>query len=109
MELTGKIKLIEETQTFDSGFTKRIAVLTTNEQYPQDIKIEFVKDKCDVLNNYKVGQDVTIGINLRGNEYNNKYYVNIVGWRISASDEQQAPQQKENAFDVAEGDDSLPF
>ena len=83
MEVKGKVKLIAETQTFDSGFTKRQLVVTTDETYPQDVAIDFVKDKCDVLNAYKVGQSVQVGINIRGNEYNGKYYVSLQGWKIS--------------------------
>ena len=88
MEVVGKIKLINETQTFGaSGFRKRELVVTTSEQYPQDISIEFVQDKCDILNNYAVGQDVKVGINLRGREWINpegvaKYFNSIQGWRI---------------------------
>ena len=88
MEVTGKIKLINETQTFGaSGFRKREVVITTNEQYPQMLMIEFVQDKCDMLNSYAVGQDVKIAINLRGREWINpegeaKYFNSIQGWKI---------------------------
>ena len=88
MEVLGKIKLINETQTFGaSGFRKRELVVTTNEQYPQMIMIEFVQDKCDLLNTYQVGQDVKVSINLRGREWINpegvaKYFNSIQGWRI---------------------------
>ena len=57
MELQGKIKLIGETQTFGvNGFRKRELVITTEEQYPQHIMVEFVQDKTDLLNNYQVFQ-----------------------------------------------------
>lgn len=102
MEVTGRIKLIGETQSFDSGFTKREIVITTSEQYPQDIKIEFVKDKTSILDSYKVGQDVKVGINLRGNEYNEKYYVSLNGWKINAN-EQQDPQP------IVDNSKDLPF
>ena len=66
MEVTGKIKQIDETKTFgNNGFRKREMVLTTDEQYPQMLLIEFVQDKCDLLNNFSEGQDVRININLR--------------------------------------------
>ena len=56
MEITGKIKQIDETKEYGSnGFQKRELVLTTEEQYPQHILIEFVQDKCSVLNAYNVG------------------------------------------------------
>jgi hypothetical protein len=88
MEVTGKIKKIDETKTFgNNGFRKREMVVTTEEQYPQMIMIEFVQDKCDLLNNFKVGDDVKVSINLRGREWVNpqgetKYFNSITGWRI---------------------------
>ena len=72
MEIQGKIKLIGETQSFGSnGFRKREVVVTTEEQYPQHIMIEFVQDKTELLNSCQVGQQVKIGINLRGREWVN--------------------------------------
>ena len=72
MELQGKIKVIGETNTFGaSGFRKREVVVTTDEKYPQHIMVEFTQDKCDILNNYQVGQSVKIAINLRGREWVN--------------------------------------
>ena len=91
MEITGKIKKIDETKTFGaSGFRKREMVVTTNEQYPQMLLVEFVQDKCDLLNNYAVGQDVKVSINLRGREWINPqgeavYFNSIQGWRIEAA------------------------
>lgn len=88
MEIQGKIKFIGETQTFGTnGFRKRELVITTEEQYPQHIMVEFVQDKSDLLNNYQVGQNVKININLRGREWVNpqgetKYFNSIQGWRI---------------------------
>lgn len=88
MEVQGKIKVIGETQTFgNNGFRKRELVITTDEQYPQHLMIEFVQDKTDLLNSYSVGQDVKVSINLRGREWTNpqgevKYFNSIQGWRI---------------------------
>jgi hypothetical protein len=88
MEVTGKIKKIDETKTFgSSGFRKRELVITTDEQYPQMLMIEFVQDKCDLLDNFNVGEDIKVSINLRGREWINpegeaKYFNSIQGWRI---------------------------
>ena len=69
MEVQGTVKLIDETKTFGTnGFRKRELVVTTEEQYPQHIMIEFVQDKCDLLNSFSPGQKVKVGINLRGRE-----------------------------------------
>ncbi|TXE09003.1 DUF3127 domain-containing protein [Gelidibacter salicanalis] len=125
MEVQGKIKMVGETQTFGSnGFRKREVVVTTEEQYPQHIMVEFVQDKTDLLNNYQVGQNVKVSINLRGREWVNpqgetKYFNSIQGWRIegvveSASGGGMPPAAPAEAFqpanDLNEDDhDDLPF
>lgn len=121
MEVIGKIKLINDTQTFgNNGFRKRDIVVTTDEQYPQMILIEFVQDKCDLLNSYAVGQDVKVSINLRGREWINpegvaKYFNAIQGWRIESL-AQGAPQNVPPAENLAPAPDlnsnepdDLPF
>jgi len=87
MEVIGKIKLVKETQEVSASFKKREFVVTTEEQYPQHILIEFAQDKCDLLNSVNVGDDVTVSINLRGSEWVNpegeaKYFNQIQGWKL---------------------------
>ncbi len=82
LELTGKVKVLFETQTFPSGFSKREFVVTTEEQYPQDVKFEVIKDKTSMLDKYKEGDQVKVSFNVRGNEYQGKYFVNLQAWRI---------------------------
>jgi len=125
MEVQGKIKLIDETKTYGSnGFRKRELVVTTEEQYPQHIMIEFVQDKTDLLNNFQVGQNVKVSINLRGREWLNpqgetKYFNSIQGWRVESIDTTAAgsdmpPMPPADAFEPAtdfkeEDHDDLPF
>jgi len=131
MEVQGKIKVIGETQIFGAnGFRKREVVVTTAEQYPQSIMVEFVQDKTDLLNNFGVGQDVKISINIRGREWTNpqgevKYFNSIQGWRIenlaaaATSDmpPPPPPMDTETTFEAApaatetktEAEDDLPF
>lgn len=92
-EAIGKIKLISDTQSFPSGFTKREFVVTTgNDKYPQDLKFEVVKDKCSMLDAFKPGADVQVNFDIRGNEYNGKYFVNLSCWKLQAADGGAAPQ-----------------
>jgi|TARA_A200000159_G_scaffold33401_1_gene30049 hypothetical protein len=124
MEIAGKIKWIDETKTYGTnGFRKREVVVTTEEQYPQHILVEFIQDKCELLNAYQVGQSVKIGINLRGREWVNpqgetKYFNSVQGWRIeeagAAAPSEMPPMPPASAFKAAEGDaneveDDLPF
>lgn len=125
MEIQGTIKVIEETKTYGSnGFRKRELVVTTDEQYPQHLLVEFVQDKTNLLDKFQVGQQVKVSIDLRGREWvspqgETKYFNSIQGWRIENL--QEAPQGENmppvppaDAFEPAdnlkeEDYDDLPF
>ena len=116
MELLGKIKLIGDIKTYgDNGFRKRELVLTTEEQYPQHILIEFIQNNCELLDNYGIGQTVRIGINIRGREWESpdqgiKYFNSIQGWRIESLDDQvmdSAPEDLPIESDNSPKDDDL--
>ena len=102
-ELEGKINVIDDMRTFPSGFTKREFVITTDERFPQDIKLECLKEKCDLLNDYQVGDDVKVSFNLRGNEYNGRYFVNLQAWRIEKGTSEPSSGAAEPTFE-----ESLP-
>jgi single-strand DNA-binding protein len=120
MEVEGSIKVVFDTQTFNSGFQKREFVVTTKEQYPQDVKFELIKERIDLIDPFKQGDSVKVHFNLRGNEYNGKYFVNLQAWRIeplssSASSNGSSQDPFEDAgFPNAPSDnnateDDLPF
>jgi len=104
LQLQGTIKLVNDLQSFDSGFSKREFVITTAEQYPQDVKLEFVKDKCSLLDMFPAGTKAKVSFNVRGNEYNGKYYVNLQAWKIEkvgeASPQPQPQPQSTNEEDL---------
>lgn len=90
MNIEGTLKMIGETvDVGSSGFQKRECVVTTDEQYPQHILVQFVQDKCNLLSSFKVGEKVNIDINLRGREWTNPegkvtYFNTIQGWKIAS-------------------------
>lgn len=132
MEVTGRIKVINPTQEVSASFKKRELVVTTDEQYPQHIMVEFTQAKVDDLNHFQVGEMVKVSINLRGREWINpqgeaKYFNTIQGWRIErmqpmqqapmgqpAMTQQMPPMPAAQAFEPApsfneEEHDDLPF
>jgi translation initiation factor IF-3 len=125
MEVAGKIKVINAEQQVSASFRKRELVVTTEEQYPQFISINFVQDKCDLLNNFHVGEEVKVGINLRGREWlspqgETKFFNDIQGWKIdkvatqTAQSQAMLPVPPAEAFAPAndfkeEEHDDLPF
>ncbi len=125
MEVSGKVKVVGDEQQVSPTFKKRELVVTTDEQYPQSIMIEFVQDKSDLLNNVVVGENVKVSINLGGREWVNpqgetKYFNSIKGWRIEKMQSeapvapQMPPMPAAEAFAPAtdfkeEEHDDLPF
>jgi hypothetical protein len=125
MEVQGSIKVIGEVQEISATFKKRELVVSTDEQYPQTLSIEFIQDKTELLNKFEIGQNVKVGINLRGREWENpqtkeiKYFNSIQGWRIellenSNSDDDLPPLDNLSPFEPAsetndEDLDDLPF
>ena len=90
MEIQGKIKEVFATQTISEKFKKREFVLTTDGStpYPNHLLIQVTNAKCDLLNSYSSGDEVTVSINLRGREYQNptkgtQYFNSIEAWAIN--------------------------
>ena len=114
-DLTGKIKLIQEAKTFDSGFTKReMVVIVEDGKYPQEINIEFVQDKVSLLDSLQPGQEVTVTFDIRGREYNGRYFNNLQGWKIEMQGDESGftpAGQSPVPPDVAptDFDDDIPF
>jgi len=111
MELEGLVHLIGEEQVVGSAgtFKKRTIVIATKEQYVQYVPIDFVQDKCSILDKYAIGQDVKISVNVRGNEYQGKYYVSLNGWKIESLGDAPELAPKQPAGQVPDAVDDMPF
>lgn len=111
MEVSGKVKLVNATQVVSDKFSKRTLVVITNDQYPQEIEIQFTQDKCSILDGLSPGAEVTIGVNLRGRMWTNpqgeeKYFNTIEGWKIDKVGIQQSAPSVQPSVEVA---DDMPF
>ncbi|MFT5466803.1 MAG: single-strand DNA-binding protein [Verrucomicrobiales bacterium] len=85
-EIDGKIHQIDDIQTFNSGFSKREFVVEVEDgKFPQMLKFECVKDKTALTDGHGVGDVVKVSFDIRGNEYNGRYYVNLNAWRVEKS------------------------
>ena len=108
MQVNGTIKIINEGVQITDAFLKRTVVIETDEKYPQMLEIEFINRNAELLDTYNVGDLITVDINLRGREYNGKFYTNIQGWRITGDAHVDAVEKVEAAFGGEKKDD-LPF
>ena len=116
MEIQGVIKRIGNTEPISEKFKKRELVITTQEQYPQHISVEFHQDKTAILDKYKAGDAVNVAINIQGREWKSpkgevKYFNTLQGWKIenqSNTTPQSTPQPAVAQQGFDDGDD-LPF
>mgnify|MGYP003436703368 CR=1 FL=1 len=106
-EVKGQVKAILATETLNDGFKKRVIVVTEQGEYPKDIAIEFLKDKVTILDKFKVGETVTVGINIQSREWQGKWFTNVNGWKIN-SEGQEAVQAVAPPASNDESD-GLPF
>ena len=127
-QLIGKIKSIGAVEQKSDTFRMRMFVLTidADTNYPQHIQLQATNDKCDLLNSFTIGSDVSVAFNLRGREWVNptdntvKYFNTLDAWRIEAATAQSSPQsnpapmqnsipENQVPVNVGTGGDDLPF
>lgn len=123
-ELEGSVKLIGDVQTFASGFSKREFVVEVEDgRFTQAIKFECLKDKTSLTDGLSEGDRVKVTFDIRGNEYKDRYFVNLVAWKIEQAgsgspdggpppgDEDHPPLHLSEppAGHGQEGDDDIPF
>lgn len=111
MNLQGKIKEVFDTQQISDRFTKREFVIeyADNPQYPQYIKFELTQDKVDMIDQYKVGDEIDVHFNVRGRAWTNpkgqtQYFNTLQAWRLEAASDQ--PAAAPNAPGMAAGSSS---
>ena len=114
MQIGGKIIELFEVQNVSATFRKREFVVEYIEtQYPEYIKFECIQDKCDLLNNFSVGDMVDVDFNLKGRKWTNpqgevKYFNSMQAWRIvPAQEDQQNATEEFNGAPPAEFDQNL--
>lgn len=119
MDITGILKLKTEAQQVSDKFRKREFVLTDNSsQYPQHISFQLTQDKCSLLDQYNVGDEIKVHFNLRGREWTSpkgeiKYFNTLEAWRIEGgaakSNNSASMNDVAATFTAASQEDDLPF
>jgi single-strand DNA-binding protein len=113
-ETVGVLKLKKDTQVVSDKFSKREFVMTLdpNDKYPQHVPFQVSQDKCGLLDGFNVGDELKLSVNIRGNEWNDRYFVNLEAWKIELVSKASLSTQVQNAVDALPKDeiaDSLPF
>ena len=112
-ETEGTVHKIFPTENKTASFQAREFVIKQDSQYPQFIKFQLTQDRCDLIDKFKEGDAIKVHFDLRGREWNEKYFTNLNAWRLEAPVAEQAdqPQQTgsftpiEEPFDLANDTD----
>jgi hypothetical protein len=118
--ITGKLHKVYPSENKTNTFQTREFVIVTSEQYPQYIKFQLVQDRCAIIDQFAAGQNINVYFDLRGREWQEKYFTNLQAWKIEAVSDGAAPQkagenlvgqdQSDDPFGSAQDNiDDLPF
>jgi len=114
-QATGRVHKIFDTEEKSASFSVRDLVLEISDgKFPQMIKFQLVQDKCALLDGYSEGDDVTVEFDLRGREWNDKYFTNLNVWRVGKADDQdgntaQSTDEPPPMPSPEDFDDEIPF
>lgn len=116
-EVEGRLHKKFDTEKKSGTFQTREFVIVVESQYPQHIKFQLVQDRCEIIDNIQEGSDVKVYFDLRGREWQGKYFTNLQAWRVeegSGISKQTAtagefPASPPAAMDSGAAYDDLPF
>lgn len=122
-ELTGKLIEKFDTQEISEKFKKREFVVEFQENpnlsFSESIKFQLTQDRCNLMDNYQLGQDLKVSFNLRGRKWEKdgkvSYFTNLEAWRVeqaSGTSPQSAPSIPDNSaqgFSPNDSNSDLPF
>jgi hypothetical protein len=123
-EIEGKLhKKFDTEQKTDTFQAREFVIETMDGSYTQYIKFQLVQDRCSLIDEYQEGEPIKVFFDLRGREWNGKYFTNLNAWRIAKPEAAApSPQAEQPPFPDADQaplpgteseppgmDDDLPF
>jgi hypothetical protein len=117
-EVEGKLHKKFDTEQKSGTFqTREFVLLVEQGQYPQHIKFQLVQDRCEIIDSIAEGANIKVYFDLRGREWQGKYFTNLQAWRVEAAGQESKARVNSGDFPSAppmtsdEGSsyDDLPF
>ena len=101
-EITGKLFKKFEMEQKTQSFSAREFVLEVNDSnYMQLIKFQLTQDRCGLLDPFDEGKEIKVYFDLRGREWNGKYFTNLNAWKLEAFESGNAggfPEEEDFVF-----------
>lgn len=108
-EIAGKLHKKFDTEKKTESFRAREFVILVEEgNYPQYVKFQLTQDRCELIDAYEEGQTVKVSFDLRGREWQGKYFTNLNAWRIGQPENAPSPAQDNGFPDNPFPSDSFP-
>ena len=89
MNIEGTLIVDKGTVHVTDSFKKREFVIefSDNPLYPQKVIFQLVQDRCEMLDQYYVGQGIAVTFNLRGREWispqgETKFFNSLEAWKL---------------------------
>ncbi len=115
-QATGRLHKIFDTEQKSASFSVRDFVIeTADDKFPQMVKFQLTQDKCALIDDFSEGDEICVDFDLRGREWNEKYFTNLNAWRVTAADTQgnaatgTAAPASSPATTVDDFEDDIPF
>ncbi|MEZ4984896.1 MAG: DUF3127 domain-containing protein [Saprospiraceae bacterium] len=119
-EVTGKLHKKFDIESKTESFQAReFVIVVESGNYPQYVKFQLTQDRCAAIDPYSEGQEVKVYFDLRGREWNGKYFTNLNAWKVEGATAAATPApaaSSDNIFPTADdepsgisADDDLPF
>lgn len=85
-QITGKLHKTFDTENKSETFRVRDFVIEVADgKYPQMVKFQLTQDKCEAVDAHQEGDEITVHFDLRGREWNGKYFTNLSAWLIESA------------------------
>ena len=117
-EIEGKLHKKFDTEQKSGTFqTREFVILVESGQYPQHVKFQLVQDRVEIIDALNEGDMIKVYFDLRGREWQGKYFTNLQAWRVEAAGQESKPRATSGSFpnsppvSTEEGSsyDDLPF
>lgn len=95
-EIEGIVEKIYDIEKKTETFQTREFVIRTEETYPQFIKFQTTQDKCNIVDTCSVGDKIKVYFDLRGREWQGKYFTNLNAWKLEKVE--NAPPDAQDDF-----------
>jgi len=120
MEIKGKVHEVSPTAQVTESLKKRelIVEYIENPQYPEYLKFEAIQDRCNLLDNLRVGDDIEVFFNLKGRPWTDQTgkkssFNSLQLWKVnvlSGANNNTAPEYAPQVdISSAPDEDDLPF